>query len=66
MWSKTEGMIESCHGECRGRLRTSAKKWRSQQIEIMLRERAAGDLELLARRAEKEEKRWRTFVLFTY
>lgn len=65
MWSKTEGMIESCHGECRGRLRTSAKKWRSQQIEIMLRERTAGDLELLARRAEKE-KRWRTFVLFTY
>lgn len=32
----------------------------------MMREWMAGDLEWLVRRTEKEEKRWRIFVLFTY
>lgn len=50
--------------EMRGR--RTAKKWRSQQIEIMMREWVARDLELLVRRAEEEETRWRIFVLFTY
>lgn len=59
-------MKEICCGEQRRWETWTAKKWRSQQIDIMLREWMAGDLEWLVRRGEKEEKRWRIFVLFTY
>lgn len=61
-----EGMKESCRWEERRWERPAAKEWKSQQIGIMMREWTARDLEWLVKRAAKEEKRWRIFVLFTY
>lgn len=58
-WSKKKkGMKDGDRWENRRWERWSAKKWRSQQIEIMLRE-CEGGLESLVRGAEEEEEqRW--------